>query len=92
MVQKASELLNGPVTRDLEFDPIVDLTTARGSHLAELCNLVWNCLDVFETQNFSQVAIEHLLQATMITLLKKASGLCGCLASVKRDLAKLFSG
>ncbi|MBY5905437.1 AraC family transcriptional regulator [Rhizobium leguminosarum] len=76
MVQQASELLNGAITRDLEFDPVVDLTTARGSHLAALGNLVWSCLDIPGAHRFSLEAIEHLFQATMITLLRTVPNNC----------------
>ncbi|MGR9221200.1 AraC family transcriptional regulator (plasmid) [Rhizobium leguminosarum] len=72
----ASELLNGAITRDLEFDPVVDLTTARGSHLAALGNLVWSCLDIPGAHRFSLEAFEHLFQATMITLLRTVPNNC----------------
>ncbi|MCZ7448208.1 AraC family transcriptional regulator [Rhizobium rhizogenes] len=70
MVCQLSELLDTPITQDVEFDRVVDLTTVRGSRLVELANLVWHCLDVSEEHRMPSAAIERLFQATMIALLK----------------------
>ena len=72
MVQQISELLDGPVTGDVEFDHVVDLTTAKGSRLAALGHLVWSCLELSEADRFSPAAIERLFQAMMIALLEVA--------------------
>jgi len=72
MVQQVSELLAGPVTTDLEFDRIVDLTSEKGLRLAALGHLVWSCLNLSEADRLSPTAIERLFQATMIALLEVA--------------------
>ncbi|WP_246799155.1 AraC family transcriptional regulator [Rhizobium leguminosarum] len=72
MVQQVSELLDGPVTTDLEFDRIVDLTSEKGLRLAALGHLVWSCLNLSEADRLSPAAIERLFQATMIALLEVA--------------------
>lgn len=72
MVQQVSELLDGPVTTDLEFDRLVDLTSEKGLRLAALGNLVWSCLNLSEADRLSPAAIERLFQATMIALLEVA--------------------
>ncbi|WP_028731458.1 AraC family transcriptional regulator [Rhizobium leguminosarum] len=76
MVQQVSELLDGPVTTDLEFDRIVDLTSEKGLRLAALGNLVWSCLNLSEADRLSSAAIERLFQATMIALLEVAPNSC----------------
>lgn len=72
MVQQVSELLDGPVTTDLEFDRIVDLTSEKGLRLAALGHLVWSCLNLSEADRLSPAAIERLFQATMTALLEVA--------------------
>ncbi|WEZ85451.1 AraC family transcriptional regulator (plasmid) [Rhizobium sp. 32-5/1] len=72
MVQQVSELLEWPVTTDLEFDRIVDLTSEKGLRLAALGHLVWSCLNLSEADRLPPAAIDRLFQATMIALLEVA--------------------
>nr|ABW33615.1 rcorf58 [Rhizobium rhizogenes] len=70
MVQQVSELLDGPVTADLHFDRIVDLTTEKGLRLAALGHLVWSCLNLSDADRLAPAAIERLFESTMIALLE----------------------
>lgn len=70
MIQQLSELLDGPVTDSIEFAGTVDLTTVKGSRLAALGTLVWNCLDDDDADQLSPVAIERLFQTMMTVLLE----------------------
>lgn len=72
MVQQLSELLGAPVTAELEFDHVVDLTTEKGLRLAALGHLVWSCLNLSDADRLSLAVIERLFQATMIALLEVA--------------------
>ncbi|NEJ80288.1 AraC family transcriptional regulator [Rhizobium leguminosarum bv. viciae] len=85
MVQQVSELLDGPVIKDLEFDRIVDLTSEKGLRLAALGNLVWSCLNLSEADRLSPAAIERLFQATMIALLEVAPN--SCMPRLERSLS-----
>jgi len=70
MIQQLSELLDGPVTDNIEFSGTIDLAAVKGSRLMALGNLVWNCLDVDDADHLSPTAIERLFQAMMIVLLE----------------------
>jgi AraC-like DNA-binding protein len=70
MVQQLSKLLDGPVTDNIEFAGTIDLSTVKGSRLAALGNLVWNCVDVDDADHLSPIAIERLCEAMMIVLLE----------------------
>lgn len=70
MTQQLSELLDGPVTDNIEFAGPVDLTTVKGSRLAALGNLVWNCLDVDDADQLSAAGIDRLFQTMMLVLLE----------------------
>lgn len=70
MIQQLSELLDGPVTDNVEFSGTIDLTTVKGARLAALGNLVWTCLDVDDADHLSAAAIERLFQTMMIVLLE----------------------
>jgi AraC-like DNA-binding protein len=72
MTQQLSELLDGPVTDDIQFSGTIDLSTAKGSRLVALGNLVWNFVDVDDADHLSPIAIERLFQAMMIALLEVA--------------------
>lgn len=76
MLQQARELLGVPFGENVEFDRLVDLSTARGSCLAKLGRLVWNSLDLPETDRLPRAAIERLFQATMIALLQGVPNNC----------------
>ncbi len=70
MTQQLSELLDGPVTDNIEFSGTIDLSTVKGSRLVALGNLVWNCVDIDDADHLSPIAIERLFQAMMIVLLE----------------------
>lgn len=70
LVQQIRELLDSPLTEDVEFDGFVDLTTVSGARLSALGNLVWNCIDVPEQDRLPSVALERLFQTLMILLLE----------------------
>lgn len=70
MIQQLSKLLEGPVTDAIEFAGTVDLSTVKGSRLAALGNLVWNCVDIDAADHLSPIAIERLFEAMMIVLLE----------------------
>ncbi len=72
MVQQVSELLNGPVMADLQFDRVVDLATEKGLRLAALGHLVWSCVNLSDADRLAPAALERLFQATMIALLEVA--------------------
>ncbi|MGI8398358.1 hypothetical protein ACRYWZ_18485 (plasmid) [Agrobacterium deltaense] len=63
-------MLDAPITRRVQFYRVVDLTTVKGSRLAELAYLVWLCVDVSEEHRIQPAAIERLFEATMIALLE----------------------
>lgn len=71
MIQQLSELLDGPVTDNIEFAGAIDLTTVKGSRLAALGTLIWNFLDVDDADQFSPNAIERLFQTMMVILLEE---------------------
>jgi AraC-like DNA-binding protein len=70
MIQQLSELLDGPVTDNIEFSGTIDLTTVKGARLAALGKFVWNSLDVDDADHLSAAAIERLFQTMMIVLLE----------------------
>jgi len=70
ITQQLCELLEGPATGNIKFVGVVDLATVKGSRLAALGNLVWNCLDVDDADQLLPAAIEHLFRTVMIALLE----------------------
>jgi AraC-like DNA-binding protein len=70
MIQQLSELLDGPVTDNIEFSGTIELTTVKGARLAALGKFVWNSLDVDDADHLSAAAIERLFQTMMIVLLE----------------------
>jgi AraC-like DNA-binding protein len=70
MIQQLSELLDAPVTGNIEFEDTVDLATVKGSRIAALGNLVWDCLDIDQDDQLSPTGMDHLFQAMMIMLLE----------------------
>ncbi|MGR9202268.1 helix-turn-helix transcriptional regulator [Rhizobium leguminosarum] len=69
MLRQVNELLEAPATQDVEFETMIDLTTADGARLGALGNFVWNCVATADLRQFPQVAVERLFQAVMIALL-----------------------
>jgi len=70
LVGVLSELLDAPVTGDLEITGKLDLTTPHGSRIARLSRLIWDYLDTNAGDSFSPAAPDLLVRALMLLVLQ----------------------
>lgn len=70
MIQQLRDLFDEPITRNIEFADTIDVTMGKGLQIAALGNLIWDCVDVSDTDRFLQAGIERLFEAMMLMLLE----------------------